>query len=142
MDESETEVAASVSDEPVEPELLFINLLPWGEVDFSRGEFTSVDACDALVRAFPNFSFYTTPERCEPIPDPVFCTVWQDDDDPQEQIGCYKGVGGCEVELRRHDLVAESGRRTIASRCEPFTLADAWEHFQVVAPDQQPAPPR
>ena len=112
------------------PQPTFINLLPWGEVDFSRGEFPSRDACDAFVSALPNYSRYTTPERCEPLDDPVYCTEWQDPDDPQTGLDCFRGVGGCEVELRRHDLLAESRGRTLASRCEPASLADAWARYQ------------
>ena len=122
--------AETTAREPAEPEFVFINLLPWGEVDFTRGQFPSLGDCNALVRSFPTYSFYTTPERCEPIDDPVYCTVWQDGDDPSDRIGCFKGVGGCEIELRRHDLLAESGTRVIAQRCEPFSLEDAWERYQ------------
>ena len=119
---------------PAAPEFVFINQLPWGEIDFARGQFPSLGDCNALVRSFPTYSFYTTPERCEPIDDPVYCTVWHDDDDPSARIGCFKGVGGCEIELRRHDLLAESGTRVIAQRCEPFSLEDAWERYQASAP--------
>ena len=128
----------TTATEPVAPELVFINLLPWGEVDFTRGQFPSLGDCNALVRSFPNYSFYTTPERCEPLDDPVYCTVWQDED-PIDRIGCFKGVGGCEIELRRHDLLAESGSRTIARRCEPLSLADAWAKFQAGSPAGDPA---
>ncbi len=120
------------------PEPTFINLLPWGEVDFTRGEFPSREACDAFVRALPGYSGYTTPERCEPIDDPVYCTVWQDRDDPQARIDCFRGVGGCEVELQRHDLLAESRGRTIAARCGPTSLADAWAQYQSHQPDPEP----
>ena len=131
--------AAAEAPEPDPgPQPTFINLLPWGEVDFTRGEFPSQDACDAVVRALPNYSRYTTPERCEPIDDPVFCTEWQDADDPRATIDCFRGVGGCEVELRRHDLLAESGGRTIAARCEPAPLADAWARYQDLHPDAEP----
>ena len=127
---SDVQISADVVAAPEQPELIFINLLPWGEIDFSRGDFQSIDACTELVRSMPNYSGYTTPERCESITDPVYCSVWQDGDDPQERIGCFKGIGGCEVELRRHDLLAESGNRTIITRCEPSTLVDAWAHAQ------------
>ena len=113
---------------------IFINLLPWGEVDFTRGGFPSSGDCNAFVRALPTYSLYTTPERCEPIDDPVYCTVWRDGDDDHDSIGCHKGPGGCEIELSRHDLLAESGNRTIVQRCEPFSLEDAWEHYQTSAP--------
>ena len=131
----DTETVALTESEPAEPELVFINLLPWGEVDFERGEFPSIGACNAFVRALPAYSNYTTPERCQPIADPVYCTTWRDDDDEHDRIGCFKGVGGCEIELRRHDLLAESGTRTIADRCQPFSLADAWARYQSSAPD-------
>ncbi len=112
----------------------FINLLPWGEVDFSRGEFASLGECNAFVRALPNYSGYTTPERCQPIDDPVYCTVWQSNEAETAQIACVKGVGGCEIELKRHDLLAESGTRVISERCQPYPLADAWERYQASAP--------
>ena len=121
-----------------EPEPTFINLLPWGEVDFTRGEFPSRDACNAFVRALPGYSGYTTPERCEPIDDPVYCTVWQDPDDPQARIDCFKGVGSCGVELQRHDMLAESRGRTIDARCEPTPLADAWARYQSRQPNAEP----
>ncbi len=131
--------AAVVSSEPDPgPQPTFINLLPWGEVDFSRGEFPSRDDCNAFVSALPNYSRYTTPERCEPIEDPVYCTEWQDPDDPQASLDCFRGVGGCEVELRRHDLLAESRGRTVAARCEPASLADAWTRYQDLHPDAKP----
>ncbi len=131
--------AAEDTPEPVsEPQPTFINLLPWGEVDFTRGEFPSREACNAFVRALPGYSGYTTPERCEPIDDPVYCTVWQDPDDPQARIDCFRGVGGCEVELQRHDLLAESRGRTIAARCGPTSLADAWAQYQSHQPDPEP----
>ena len=127
--------AAIIADaEPPEPALVFINLLPWGKIDFQRGEFPSLGDCNALVRSFPDYSFYTTSERCEPIDDPVHCTVWQDGDDTRAQIDCFKGAGGCEIELRRHDLLAERGTRTVTARCAPFSLADAWGRYQVSAP--------
>ena len=133
------EIAAAEAPEPDPgPQPTFINLLPWGEVDFSRGEFPSRDACDAFVSALPNYSRYTTPERCEPLDDPVYCTEWQDPDDPQTGLDCFRGVGGCEVELRRHDLLAESRGRTLASRCEPASLADAWARYQDLNPDAEP----
>ena len=132
-------VAAAEAPEPDPgPQPTFINLLPWGEVDFSRGEFPSRDACDAFVSALPNYSRYTTPERCERIDDPVYCTEWQDPDDPQAGLDCFRGVGGCEVELRRHDLLAESRGRTLASRCEPAPLADAWARYQALRPAPEP----
>ena len=127
---SDLEISAEAVAQPEKQELIFINLLPWGEIDFSRGDFQSIDACTELVRSMPNYSGYTTPERCESITDPVYCSVWQDDDDPQEHSGCFKGIGGCEVELRRHDLLAESGNRTIITRCEPSPLVDAWAQAQ------------
>jgi hypothetical protein len=80
------------------------------------------------VRALPNYSGYTTAERCQPIDDPVYCTGWQDNEG--DHLDCFKGVGGCEVELKRHDLLAESGTRTIATRCEPSPLEDAWTRYQ------------
>ena len=123
-------MATRVDSERETPALVLINLLPWGTVDFARGEFPSLADCDAFVRALPTYSFYTTAERCEPIDDPVYCTVWQEGDNDGEHIGCSKGVGGCEVELRRHDLLAESGARTITERCEPFALEDAWQRHQ------------
>lgn len=120
------------------PEPTFINLLPWGEVDFTRGEFPSREACNAFVRALPGYSFYTTPERCERIDDPVYCTRWRDPDDPRPRIDCFKGVGGCEVELRRHDLLVESRGRAIAARCEPLPLADAWARRRSRQPPAEP----
>lgn len=127
------DMAARGDTEPDPPALVLINLLPWGTVDFARGEFPSLADCDAFVRALPTYSFYTTSERCEPIDDPVYCTVWQDGDTDREHVGCTKGVGGCEVELRRHDLLAESGDRTMTERCAPFTLEDAWARHQASA---------
>ena len=133
------DVAAAETPEPDPgPEPTFINLLPWGEVDFTRGEFPSREACNAFVRALPGYSGYTSPERCEPIDDPVYCTVWQDPDDPQARIDCFKGVGGCEVELPRHDLLAEGRGRTIAARCEPTALAEAWARYQSYLPNAEP----
>ena len=129
-------LTAQADAEPNLPEFFFINLLPWGEVDFSRGEFPTLSACNSLVRSLPNYSFYTTSERCETIGDPVYCTAWQSTDD-LPRLDCFKGVGGCEVELKRHDLLAESGARTIAERCEPYSLADAWAQFQALTPDAQ-----
>ena len=120
--------------EPAAPELVFINLLPWGAVDFARGRFPSLGDCNALVRSFPSYSFYTTPERCEPIDDPVYCTVWRDGNAERDSIDCHKSPGGCEIELRRHDLLAESGTHVIAQRCEAFTLEDAWERYQASEP--------
>ena len=123
--------AATEAPEPDPgPQPTFINLLPWGEVDFTRGEFPSRDACNAFVRALPGYSGYTSPERCEPIDDPVYCTQWQDPDDPRASLDCFKGIGGCEVELPRHDMLAEGRGRTIAARCEPVPLADAWARYQ------------
>ena len=137
--DSVPEVAAAEAPEPDPgPQATFINLLPWGEVDFTRGEFPSRDACNAFVRALPNYSGYTTPERCEPIDDPVYCTEWRDPDDPRTGLDCFRGVGGCEVELRRHDLLAESRGRTLAARCEPMSLADAWARYQDLDPDAEP----
>ena len=131
-------VAAEAPEPDPGPQPTFINLLPWGEVDFSRGEFPSRDACNAFVSALPNYSRYTTPERCEPIDDPVYCTEWQDPDDPGATLDCFRGVGGCEVELRRHDLLADSGGRTIEARCEPASLADAWARYRDINPDPEP----
>lgn len=131
--------AAAEAPEPDPgPQPTFINLLPWGEVDFTRGQFPSRDDCNAFVRALPNYSGYTTPERCEPIDDPVYCTEWRDPDDPQAGLDCFRGVGGCEVELRRHDLLAESRGRTLAARCEPASLGDAWARYQDLNPDAEP----
>ena len=122
--------AAAVGTETAESSgLIFINLLPWGEVDFTRGEFPSLGDCNAVVRALPTYSFHTTSERCEPIDDPVYCTVWRDGNDDRDSIACHKGPGGCEIELRRHDLLAETGTRTVSARCEPFPLDDAWERY-------------
>jgi hypothetical protein len=135
----DVEISADVDAIPEKPELVFINLLPWGEIDFSRGDFQSIDTCNELVRSMPNYSGYTTPERCESITDPVYCSVWQDNDE-QVRIGCFKGIGGCEVELRRHDLLAESGDRTIITRCGPSTLANAWTQAQTEAPIVTQAP--
>ena len=70
---------------------------------------------------------------CEPIDDPVYCTVWRDGDDDRDSIGCHKGPGGCEIELNRHDLLAEAGTRTVSPRCEPFPLDDAWEQYRQAA---------
>ena len=134
------EIGPASLDQPEEPKLIFINLLPWGEIDFSRGDFLSLDTCTQLVRSLPNYSGYTTAERCEPITDPIYCSVWQDKDDRYDQIGCFKGVGGCEVELRRHDLLAESGNRTIITRCEPYSLGDAWARFQTDESTVTPSP--
>lgn len=120
------------------PQPTFISLLPWGEVDFARGEFPSRDACNAFVRAQPGYSGYTSPERCERIDDPVHCTVWRDPDDPRDRMDCFRGAGGCEVELRRHDLLAESRGRTMAARCEPTSLADARARHQALEPDAEP----
>lgn len=137
--DSVSEMAAAEAPEPDPgPQPTFINLLPWGEVDFTRGEFPSRDECNAFVSALPNYSRYTTPERCEPIDDPVYCTEWQDPDDPLASLDCFRGVGGCEVELRRHDLLADSGGRNIAARCEPTSLADAWARHQDLDPDPEP----
>lgn len=130
--------AADAPEPDPGPQPTFISLLPWGEVDFTRGEFPSRDACNGFVRALPNYSGYTTPERCEPIDDPVYCTEWQDPDDPRAGLDCFRGVGGCEVELRRHDLLAESRGRTIAARCEPASLADAWTRYRDLHPDAEP----
>ena len=133
-DTETTAEATAVATETAESSgLIFINLLPWGEVDFTRGEFPSLGDCNAVVRALPSYSFYTTPERCEPIDDPVYCTVWRDGDDDRDSIGCHKGPGGCEIELKRHDLLAEAGTRTVSARCEPFPLDDAWEQFRPTA---------
>lgn len=126
-------VAAVAADAAPEPEPAFINLLPWGKVDFARGQFPSLEDCNAFVRALPTYSFYTTSERCEPLEDPVYCTRWQDDGGPME-IDCFKGVGGCEVELPRHDMRAETGARVIADRCEPQALAEAWVQYQETHP--------
>ena len=123
-----------------DPGPIFINLEPWGEVDFGRGQFPSRDACLAFVRALPTYSFYTTPERCESIVDPVYCTVWRDGDDDHDSIGCHKGPGGCEIELRRHDLGVEAGTRTVSARCEPYALDDAWERYLAATPVTQTAP--
>jgi hypothetical protein len=123
--------ALQIVDEPVEPTLVFINLLPWAKVDFTRGAFASLAACNAFVRALPNYSGYTTAERCEPLEDPVSCTVWQDDQGAH--LDCFKGVGGCEIELKRHDLLVASGVRTIAERCEPSPLYEAWTRYQTAA---------
>ena len=120
------------------PQPTFISLLPWGEVDFARGEFPSRDACNAFVRAQPGYSGYTSPERCERIDDPVHCTVWRDPDDPRDRMDCFRGAGGCEVELRRHDLLVESRGRRMAARCEPTSLADAWARHQALEPDAEP----
>jgi len=124
------EISTEAIEAPDLPDHIFINLLPWGEIDFSRGEFSGLDTCTEFVRSLPNYSGYTTAERCEPLTDPIYCSVWKDGDTPLEQIGCFKGVGGCEVELRRHELLAESGSRTIVSQCEPASLADAWAKFR------------
>ena len=132
----DAELARQAPAEPNLPEFFFINLLPWGEVDFSRGEFPTLSACNSLVRSLPDYSFYTTSERCEPIGDPVYCTAWQSTDE-LPRLDCFKGGGGCEVELKRHDLLAESGARTIAERCEPSALADAWARFQALTPNDQ-----
>ena len=132
--------AESEPETPPSPSPAFINLLPWGKVDFSRGEFTSLAACNGFVRDLPGYSFYTTPERCEPLEDPVYCTRWQDPDGPAE-IDCFKGQGSCEVELPRHEMRAENGDRTIAGRCEPTPLARAWSEYQASPPDLVPAAP-
>ncbi len=133
--------AAQAPDVAPDPALVFINLLPWGQVDFSRGRFPTMGDCNRLVRSLPNYSFYTTPERCESIEDPVYCTAWQDPGEPG-RLDCFKGVGGCDVELKRHDLLAESGGRTVTARCEPSSLADAWTRYQpLTAPGAgEPAP--
>ena len=132
-------VAQSAAD-PVEPALVFINLLPWGEVDFARGAFASLGTCNAFVRALPSYSFYTTAERCQPLEDPVYCSVWRDVDDDHDGVGCFKGVGGCEIELRRHDLLVETGVRTVTARCEPYALDDAWQQYQVATETTPSAP--
>jgi hypothetical protein len=126
-------IASQTTPEPDAPVPTFINLLPWGKVDFARGRFPSLGECNAFVRALPTYSFYTTPERCEPLEDPVYCTRWQDEEGPME-IDCFKGLGGCEVELPRHDMRAEAGTRTIAGRCEPYALGDAWATYQAAHP--------
>ena len=128
-----TEADAGATETAESSGPLFINLLPWGEVDFAGGEFPSLGDCDAFVRALPTYSFYTTPERCEPIDDPVYCTVWRHGDDEGESIGCHKGPGGCEIELRRHDLLAETGTLRVTARCEPYALDDAWEQYRQAA---------
>jgi len=127
-----------VAEAPPAPVPAFINLLPWGKVDFSRGQFASLAACNGFVRDLPGYSFYTTPERCEPLEDPMYCTRWQDPDGPAE-IDCFKGQGGCEVELPRHDMRAENAGRSIAGRCEPTPLADAWSEYQASHPTDVPA---
>jgi len=138
LDEPEsTEPAEEVAAAPMST---FINLLPWGKIDFTRGEFPSQDDCNAFVRDLPNYSFYTTPERCEPIVDPVYCTGWQDTDMETPQIDCFRGIGGCEVELKRHDMLAESGSRTISSRCGALSLEDAWARYQQMGQTAAPLP--
>jgi hypothetical protein len=127
----DADAAAPVVEEPIVPQPTFINFLPWGKVDFARGQFPSADDCNTFVRGLPNYSGYTTAERCQPIDDPVYCTAWQDEDG--NHLDCFKGVGGCEVELKRHDLLAESGARTVGARCEPSPLEDAWARFQTEA---------
>jgi predicted small lipoprotein YifL len=124
----DADATAPVVEEPVVPQATFINFLPWGKVDFARGQFPSAGDCNAFVRGLPNYSGYTTAERCQPIDDPVYCTAWQDEDG--NHLDCFKGVGGCEVELKRHDLLAESGAYTVGARCEPSSLEDAWARFQ------------
>ena len=137
---AETEAVAQSATDPVEPELVFINLLPWGQIDFARGEFASLGTCNAFVRALPTYSFYTTSERCQPIEEPVYCTVWRDEEDDRNSIGCHKGPGGCEIELRRHDLAVEAEMRTISARCEPYALADAWQRYRVATEATASAP--
>ncbi len=124
----EADAAAEILEEPVASQPTFINLLPWGKLDFMRGQFPSAGDCNTFVQALPNYSGYTTAERCQQIVDPVYCTAWQDDEG--NHLDCFKGVGGCEVELKRHDLLAESGSRTIGARCEVSPLEDAWARFQ------------
>ena len=127
--------------ETVEESLpVFISLLPWGEIDFSRSQFQTFDACNTFVRALPGYSGYTTPERCEPLPESVYCTRWQEGDDSVSRIGCFKGVGGCEIELRRHDLLAEDDRYSITTRCEAHALNDAWEIYRTTDAASEPAP--
>lgn len=132
---SAPDTTASVAEAPAAPQPTFINLLPWGKVDFARGQFPSAGDCNTFVRGLPNYSGYTTAERCQPIDDPVYCTSWQDEDG--HHLDCFKGVGGCEVELKRHDLLAESGARTIDARCEPSPLEDAWARFQAESQPNQ-----
>lgn len=130
-DTPDADTTIPATEEPVGPQPTFINFLPWGKVDFARGRFPSAGDCNAFVRGLPNYSGYTTAERCQPIDDPVYCTAWRDEDG--NHLDCFKGVGGCEVELKRHDLLAESGARTIAARCEASPLEDAWARFQAEA---------
>ena len=137
---AETDTVAQRAADPVEPALVFINLLPWGKVDFASGEFASLGTCNAFVRALPSYSFYTTSERCQLLDDPVYCTVWQEGDAATPRVDCFKGVGGCEVELNRHDLLAESGAQTIAARCEPSPLDDAWQQYQAATEATLSAP--
>ena len=139
---SPTDAEQSVPiQEPVEESLpVFISLLPWGEIDFSRGQFPSFDACNAFVRTLPGYSGYTTPERCEPLPEPVYCTRWQEGDDSVSRIGCFKGIGGCEIELRRHDLLAENDQYSIIGRCEAHALNDAWALYQTIDTPAESSP--
>ncbi len=127
----EADAGASETAESSGP--IFINLLPWGAVDFAGGEFSSLADCNAFVRALPTYSFYTTPERCEPIDDPVYCTIWRNGYDESNRIGCHTGPGGCEIALKRHDLLSETGTRRVTARCEPHVLADAWEQYRQAA---------
>lgn len=136
----EPEPAANSESAAPPPSPAFINLLPWGKIDFSRGEFPSLRTCNGWVRALPTYSFYTTPERCEPLEDPLYCTRWQDPDGPAE-IDCFKGRGGCEVELPRHEMREENSGRVIEGRCEPTPLAQAWSEYQASHPELEPAGP-
>ena len=135
-EEVSTDTVPLAIQTPPEPEAqfpAFINLLPWGKVDFARGQFPSLGDCNAFVRALPNYSFYTTSERCEPIEDPVYCTRWQEGQGSTE-IDCFRGPRGCEVELPRHDMRAENDDRQVLARCESQLLADAWAEYQAAHP--------
>lgn len=120
---------AHTDTEPTGPPGVFVTLEPWGELSFSHGRFQSGPECNAHVRSSGSYSFYTSPERCEPVIDPVFCTVWRDENDDRDSIRCHKGPGGCEIDLARHDLRVESGTRTLTLRCDPFSQDAAWERY-------------
>ena len=89
---------------------------------------------------FRSYSNYTSPERCESITDPVYCTVWRDGDDGRDSIDCHKGPGGCEIDLARHDRRVEAGARTVTVRCEPLSLDVALARYLAATRDSNNTP--
>ena len=110
--------------EPIDPGRVTVTLEPWGELELGAGQFSSQADCTAHLRSSGSHSYYTSPERCDAITDPIFCSAWHDEN-ASDAIGCHIGIGGCEIDLSRHDLRAEAGTRTVMIRCEPFSLDDA-----------------